>query len=156
MDREATPSPTSTTARAGSAAASPHTPTGLPPLLRAPCAVACTRCSTAGCQGSFRAASAPSCRSAAIVYWVRSLVPIDTKSQRCRIGAASSAAEGTSTITPLVSRPACAARAAKSAASWAVETIGAMTHTWAVLDRDASAMAASCRASTPGTEASVR
>src|SRR6185312_11456202 len=51
IDREVMPSPTSTQASSGSAAASPHTPTGLP--ARSPArAVAATSANTAGCHGS--------------------------------------------------------------------------------------------------------
>ena len=67
-----TPSPTRTHASNGSAAASPHTPTGLPRSLPARATLA-TRFSTAGCHGSVNAASSADIRSAAIVYCVRSL-----------------------------------------------------------------------------------
>ena len=66
-------------------------------------------------------------RSAAIVYWVRSLVPIDRKSTTSSIRCASSAALGISTITPGL-RPRARTFSAKSAASATVATIGAITH----------------------------
>ena len=64
---------------AGSAAASPHTPTGLP-ARRPAAAQAAISCSSAGCHGSSRSARSPRCRSAAKVYWLRSLVPMLRKS----------------------------------------------------------------------------
>ena len=71
-------------------------------------------------------------RSAAIVYWLRSLVPMDTKSTAATIARARSAAAGTSIITPAVRRPASWTSAANAAASAAVATIGAITHTSAL------------------------
>ena len=56
--------------------------------------------STAGCHGSVRWARSVAIRSAAMAYCVRSLVPIDRKSTTSSIRSASSAADGTSTITP--------------------------------------------------------
>ena len=56
IDREVIPSPTSTQASNGSAAASPQTPTGLPASCPAP-AVSAISCRTAGCQGSVSPAS---------------------------------------------------------------------------------------------------
>ncbi len=53
IESEVIPMPTSATARSGSAAASPHTPTGLR-AWRPASAVIATMCSTAGCQGSVR------------------------------------------------------------------------------------------------------
>ena len=91
--------PTRAQASTGSAAASPHTPTGLPACLPASAVIAIS-CSTAGCHGSVRWARSEAIRSAAIVYCVRSLVPIDRKSTTSRNRWASRAAEGTSTITP--------------------------------------------------------
>ena len=74
-----TPRPASRTAAAGSPASSPHTPTQRP-WAAAPATVACTRRSTAGWGPASSAASRASPRSAAIVYWVRSLVPSEKKS----------------------------------------------------------------------------
>ena len=71
--------PTSAQASSGSAAASPQTPTGLP-ACRPASAVIAISWRTAGCHGSVRWARSVAIRSAAIVYWVRSLVPIDRKS----------------------------------------------------------------------------
>ena len=68
-----------------------------------PCAAIATSASTAGCHGSVSVASSADIRSAAIVYCVRSLVPIDRKSTCSRMRSASSAAAGTSIITPGVS-----------------------------------------------------
>ena len=93
------PMPTRAVASTGSAAASPQTPTGLPACLPASAVIAIS-CSTAGCQASVRCARSVAIRSAAIVYWVRSLVPIDRKSTTSSIWWASSAALGISTITP--------------------------------------------------------
>ena len=57
--------------------------------------------SSAGCQGSSRSARPPSWRSAANVYWLRSLVPMLTGSRRAPAsGAARSAAAGISIMTP--------------------------------------------------------
>ncbi len=69
------PRPVSTSASSGSAAASPHTPTGLP-LADAALATISIMRSSAGCQGSFSAARLAECRSAAKAYWARSLVPM--------------------------------------------------------------------------------
>ena len=112
--------------------------------------------STAGCQGEFSSASEPSIRSAAIVYWVRSLVPRDTKSTRSRICSAVMAAAGVSTITPLTGSPAAWTSSRKWAASATVAIMGAMTRTSAELSAAAAAMASSCRARTPGVLQSVR
>ena len=72
-----------------------------------------TSFSTAGCHGSWNEATEPSIRSAAIVYWVRSLVPIEAKSVTARMRSASSAAAGTSIITPAVFSPSSFARPVK-------------------------------------------
>ncbi len=125
-DSDDTPSPTRTQASSGSAAASPQTPTGLFTARPAFTAVA-TSNSTAGCQGSVSVASSADIRSAAIVYWVRSLVPIDRKSTCSRMRSASNAAAGTSIITPGVS-PYERVCAAKASASAGVAIIGAITH----------------------------
>ena len=58
--------------------------------------------STAGCSGSASAATPAFPRSAAIVYWVRSLVPTEKKSTSGARWSATSAAEGTSSIMPEV------------------------------------------------------
>ncbi|MNW66110.1 hypothetical protein D3C74_445520 [compost metagenome] len=91
-----------------------------------------------------------------MVYWVKSLVPMDTKSQRCRIWPASTAADGTSIMVPAVARPAARAIFAKSSASAGVEIIGAITQTSASCSLPACAMALSWRSSTPGLDRSVR
>ena len=64
-----------------------------------------TRRSTAGCHGSWNAATEPSSRSAASVYCVRSFVPIEAKSACASTRSASSALDGTSTMTPAVFSP---------------------------------------------------
>ena len=65
------------------------------------CAMVCAiSCSTAGCHGSYRCATASSARSIASVYWIRSLVPIETKSKWRRKAGSISAAAGTSIIAP--------------------------------------------------------
>ena len=125
-DSDVTPSPTSTQASSGSAAASPQTPTGLPAAAPARAVIA-TSASTPGCHGSVSAARSADIRSAAIVYCARSLVPMDRKSTCSRIRSASSAAAGTSIITPGV-RPCARAWSAKTFASSAVAIIGAITH----------------------------
>ena len=72
---------------------------GRPPPRRR-CRPACRGCgpasptsrmrrSTAGCHGSWNAATEPSSRSAASVYWVRSFVPIEAKSRAARTRSAS-------------------------------------------------------------------
>ena len=66
IDSEVTPMPTSAVASSGSAAASPHTPTGRPDCLPAS-AVMATSARTAGCHGSVRWAGSLAIRSAAIV-----------------------------------------------------------------------------------------
>ena len=75
IDSDVIPMPTSAQASSGSAAASPHTPTGLPTCFPASAVIAIS-CSTAGCQASVRWARSVAIRSAAIVYCVRSLVPM--------------------------------------------------------------------------------
>ena len=130
IDSDVIPSPHSTSAMSGSEADSPQTPTGVPEAAPAR-AVASTSLRTAGCQRSMRSDSAPSSRSAANVYWARSFVPIDTKSKCCSTLSAHSATAGTSTMTPILAlapSPASSARRRTSAASPAVEIIGAMTH----------------------------
>ena len=80
-----TPMPTSSGSSSGSPAASPHTSTGIP----ADRAAAITRAIsliTAGWYATARSATSGFCRSAASVYWTRSLVPIDRKSQAAAIG----------------------------------------------------------------------
>src|SRR5665647_1226981 len=147
MERLEMPRPTRTTASAGSAAASPHTPTG-----RSCCApprqVNSTRRSTAGSHELAIAPSWPIVRSAASVYCVRSLVPMEANAARARMGPALRAAEGTSTMTPAVGRPASRARPTNSSASATVETMGAITHTSAVCAVAARAIAVSWRTST--------
>lgn len=143
MERLVAPSPTSTTASIGSAAASPQIPTGLP--RRAPAVpTSRTSLSTAGCHGSWNPATEPSMRSAAIVYCVRSFVPIDAKSACARIRSASRALDGISTMTPAVLRPYSRASAVKYSVSSTVATMGAMTHRSASVAASASASAVSC------------
>ena len=108
IDSDDTPNPASTSAINGSAADSPQTPTGVPDFVPA-AATRATSSSTAGCHGFSRSASSPRSRSAAIVYWARSLVPIDTKSTTSTICSARTAADGTSIITPTVLIPAARA-----------------------------------------------
>ena len=84
MLRLVTPRPTRTVASSGSAAASPQTPTGFPAAWPAS-AVMRISSRTAGCQASVRWARSVAIRSAAIVYCVRSLVPIETKSTTSRM-----------------------------------------------------------------------
>lgn len=132
MERLFTPSPISITARAGSAAASPHTPTGFLCFF-APCTVVCISFSTAGCQELFSVASVPSWRSAAMVYWVRSLVPMLTKSAVSQICCASMAAAGTSIITPAWFMPISLHSLVNSSVSVGVDIMGAMTQTFALL-----------------------
>src|SRR5690606_27146158 len=142
IDSEETPRPTRTTAIAGSAAASPPTPTGRP-CWSPPRQVSWTMRSTAGWKASDSDASEPSSRSAAIVYWVRSLVPMEAEAARARIGPDISAAAGTSTMTPAVSNPCLAHAATNSSVSSTVAIIGAITHTSALSAAAASAIAAS-------------
>ncbi len=149
------PRPTSTRASCGSAAASPQTPIGLPfPVAAAP-TVDSSR-SNAGCHGSFSVATAPSCRSAAKVYWARSFVPTETKSTASRTSCAVSAAEGTSIMTPARGMPAACARSVNHAASSAVATIGAITETSAPESAAAATIASNCRSSTSGRSKATR
>ena len=71
--------PAKSAAARGSAAASPQTPTGRPWSTR-PCRRSRSRRRTAGWNGVARSASAGFVRSAATVYWTRSLVPMLKKS----------------------------------------------------------------------------
>ena len=87
-------------------------------------------------------ASSADIRSAAIVYWARSFVPIDRKSTCSRMRSANSAAAGTSIITPGV-RPCERVWAAKRLASSAVAIIGAITHGGLPVRSAAAAMASS-------------
>ena len=74
-----TPSPSRTGIAVWSAAASPQTVTGiLPAVVWQMCRMSL---STPGSKGSERAATAAFPRSAASVYWVRSFVPMLTKSR---------------------------------------------------------------------------
>ena len=149
IDRDVTPSPTRTQASSGSAAASPHTPTGLPTASPASAANWTSR-STAGCQGSVSWARALAIRSAAIAYWVRSLVPMEKKSTSARKRSAWSATEGTSTMMPGF-RPRARQRAENSKASSTVGTMGAITHASATpAPAAASAIASSWRSTSPG------
>ena len=91
-----------------------------------------------------------------MAYWVRSLVPMEAKCARARIGPASRAALGTSTITPAVPRPWRVQAATKSSASATVATIGAMTHTSACSASAAAAIAWSWWSSTSGARRAVR
>ena len=161
IDRVSTPNPISTTASAGSEAASPHTLTYffLPAFMEArlaPLTVSLIIFSTAGCHGLFRCAKSPSRRSAAMVYWVRSFVPIDTKSTSPRIASAFTAAAGVSTITPCTGRSTSLSIFAKLRASEVVEIMGAITQISASDSSYAFLMASSWRVSTPGTVQSVR
>ena len=125
--------PTRTQASKGSAPASPHTLTGLP--ARAPARAASAISDRgAGCHGSAYSARSADVRSAAIVYWVRSFVPMDTKSTASRNWSMRIATEGTSTMMPARrSTPYVSQRwrtiAENHCASGMVETMGAMTHT---------------------------
>ncbi len=97
------------------------------------------RRSTAGCRAEARSDSSGLVRSAASVYWMRSLVPIEKKSAWRASTSAMSAAAGTSTMIPSWTvaahgRPSArsaAARASRRArtavTSSAVETMGSMT-----------------------------
>ena len=142
------PIPMSAVASSGSAAASPQTPTGLPASVPA-WAVIAISWSTAGCQGSVRWARSVAIRSAAIAYWVRSLVPMERKSTTSSIRCASSAALGISTITPAL-RPRARTFAEKSAASATVATIGAITQVSVPVRSAAAAMPSSWRSISPG------
>ncbi len=95
-----TPMPTSTQASSGSAAASPHTPTGLPAWRPASARDRDQR-EHGGLPrvGEVREVGRPSGRRPSCTG-VRSLVPIERKSTTSSIRWASSAALGTSTITP--------------------------------------------------------
>lgn len=109
----------------------------------APSAANWMSCRTAGCHGSLSVASGPSCRSAAIAYWVRSLVPSEAKMTSRNMADAVRAADGTSTMTPGVLSPAEAHSEAKRRASSAVEIMGAMTCTSELWASAAAAMALS-------------
>ena len=149
IDSDVMPIPTSAQASSGSAAASPQTPTDLP-ACRPASAVIAISCSTAGCQGSVRWARSVAIRSAAIVYCVRSLVPIERKSTTSSIRWASSAALGTSTITPALS-PRSRTWPANSAASATVATIGAITQVSVPVSlRPPARSPSSWRSSSPG------
>ena len=91
-----------------------------------------------------------------MTYWVRSLVPILANAVRARIGPASSAALGTSTMTPAVVSRCTWQRSTKSSVSATVDTIGAVTHTSAVSAAAACATALSWSSSTPGLRQDVR
>ncbi|CAM5703122.1 Acetyl-coenzyme A synthetase [Streptomyces alboniger] len=127
IDREVTPRPVSTHASSGSDAASPQTPQLLP-SARAASAESATRSSSAGCHGSCRRDTAPTCRSAAKAYCARSLVPSERNSTSCRIERAAE--------PPTESRPWCrtspagpprGTRPRNALASVRSATIGAMT-----------------------------
>ena len=94
-------------------------------------------------------------RSAANVYWLRSLVPIDTKSTCSSNRSASSAADGVSIMTPAVS-PRSRMRRATSAASDTTATMGAMTHTSASDRAAAAAIASSWWSSSSGRSVAMR
>ncbi len=82
-------------------------------------------------------------RSAAIVYCVRSFVPIETKSASASTWSASSAIEGISAITPAVLMPSSRASETKYSVSSTSATIGAMTQRSASVSASASASAVS-------------
>ena len=155
IDRLVTPRPASTTASSGSLAASPQTLTGFPAARPAAAVIAMSR-SSAGCHGSSSGASSPASRSAAKVYWLRSLVPMETKSTCSTIRSAHSAAAGTSIITPAIGRPWPRTRSANAAASAGTDTIGAITHRSAPVSLAASASASSWVSSSAGTRPSRR
>ena len=90
--------------------------------------------SSAGCHGSSSSARAPHIRSAAKVYWLRSLVPMLRKSTSASSTEARSAADGISTMTPTVDSPAARHQVANCLASAAVATIGAITRTLAPVE----------------------
>ena len=126
IERLDTPRPARTRASNGSAAASPHTPTGL--LLRAAADVTISIMrSSAGCHGSFSAARGAECRSAANTYWARSFVPMLTKSTSAKISSVCKAAAGVSIMTPMIGRPMPRAVSAKLRVSATVLIIGAIT-----------------------------
>ena len=83
----------------GWAAISPQSVTCLPALLQALMTVARTR-STGGARGWQRWLTLGLSRSAAIRYWTRSLLPIDTKSTSGSMSLIEIAAAGTSSIIP--------------------------------------------------------
>ncbi len=155
MDSDVTPSPTSTGASTGSAAASPHTPSGRP-LSAAPEPVAPTSARTVGCHAVDRRARSETSRSAAIVYCVRSFVPMLANAALASTQRAPRAAAGTSIITPAVARPWSAHSATNDSASSGVAIIGAMTHTSADSASAARATAVSWRSSTSGWRRAVR
>ncbi len=78
------------------------------------------------------------------------------KSQAAATCLARMAAAGTSTITPPEGSPWPRTCSAKAAASAVVDTIGAITQTWASLAAAASATAVSCSSSSSGCRREVR
>ena len=147
-DSDVMPIPTSTQASSGSAAASPHTPTGLPGCCPASAVIAIS-CEHGRLPGVGQVARSVAIRSAAIVYWVRSLVPIDRKSTTSSIRWASSAADGTSTITPGF-RPTPARPSAKSRPRRRSRPSAPSPRSRCRSPRAAAAMPSSCRDSRPG------
>ena len=109
-----TPTPTSATAASGSPASSPQTPTQRPCASAASTTAAMRRSTGARDAAPSSEASVALPRSAAIVYWARSFVPIEKKSTSGATCAAASASAGTSTMTP-TSSSAALPRAARSA-----------------------------------------
>ena len=91
-----------------------------------------------------------------MTYWVRSLVPMEAKSACSNILSAMRAAEGTSIIMPAVFRPWARACSVKALASSAVEIMGAMTHTLALVAASALARAWSWCSRTSGSRRAVR
>ena len=98
MLSSSTPSPIRTAAASGSAAISPHTATRV--VAPAASVIAAISRSTAGSSGSASRATAALPRSAARVYWVRSLVPMLNRSTSAAAARAWRASAGTSTMTP--------------------------------------------------------
>ena len=118
-------------------------------------AVRATSDSTAGCHGSVRSARSEDIRSAAIVYWARSLVPMDRKSTCSSTLSASSAAAG-HLDHHAGNEPALAHLRGEHSASAAVATIGAMTHGLRSASAAAATTASSWRSSSPGLPNAIR
>ena len=104
IEKHRKPIASSRSVKAASPAISPQTLTSLPAACAAAIVPWISR-STAGCQGSNRCETSSSARSIASVYWIRSLVPIDTKSRCGRNCSIINAAAGTSTIAPIRTGP---------------------------------------------------
>jgi hypothetical protein len=103
MEKLRRPMARSNSVNSGSPAISPQTLTPLP-AARAWAMDWPINCSTAGCHGSYRWATASSARSIANVYWIRSLVPIETKSTYRSSNGNMTAAAGISIMTPSSTR----------------------------------------------------